>query len=112
MSDIADEFDKSQSLLHYHFETKHDLFVAFLDYLHEEIVSRTEEARAEADDPEEELMAIIELFFSTPDDFEGIQKALLELKAQASYDDDYREKMTEFDREMERVVSETVERGI
>jgi len=48
MQDIADECSKSKSLLHYHYDTKEDLLVAFLDH----VISDSERRiAAHADDP-------------------------------------------------------------
>jgi len=38
MQSIADEFDKSKSLIHYHYDSKDDLLAAFMDHLLENFV--------------------------------------------------------------------------
>ncbi len=49
MQRIADEAGKSKSLLHYHYGTKQELLVAFLDYLFDRFEARV--AATEGDAP-------------------------------------------------------------
>ncbi|HET7323460.1 MAG TPA: helix-turn-helix domain-containing protein, partial [Halococcus sp.] len=40
MQDIADESTKSKAALHYHYDTKQDLLLAFLSFLYERFEER------------------------------------------------------------------------
>ncbi|WP_049970734.1 TetR/AcrR family transcriptional regulator [Haladaptatus cibarius] len=93
MQDIAEEFEKSKSLIHYHYETKEDLFVAFLDYLLDHFHEHVESI--DSDDPAERLHHLLDLFESGPsdDDKRDFHVALLEIRAQAPYTDAYREQL-------------------
>ncbi|GAA0475047.1 hypothetical protein GCM10008985_34420 [Halococcus dombrowskii] len=41
MQDIADETTKSKAALHYHYDSKHDLLLSFLDYIARCTVSKS-----------------------------------------------------------------------
>ncbi|MFD1586053.1 TetR/AcrR family transcriptional regulator [Halorientalis brevis] len=114
MQDIADETDKSKASLHYHYDSKHDLLVAFLDYLFEEFTDRVSDPAGET--PAERLDAFVESVLSPPteDDDERVafKTAILELKAQAPYDDDIRERLEAFDAFVFERVREYITAGI
>lgn len=114
MQDIADETDKSKASLHYHYDSKHDLLVAFLDYLFEEFTDRV--ADPAGDTPVERLEAFIDSVLSPPtedkDERVAFKTAILELKAQAPYNDDVRERLQAFDDYLFERVREYVETGI
>jgi AcrR family transcriptional regulator len=112
MQDIADESDRSKAALHYHYDTKHDLLVAFLDYLYEGFTERID--AVETDDPVERLRRTVETVLAPPErtDDREFRTAMLELRAQAPYDDEYRERLAEFDRFLRERVRETVAAGV
>ena len=99
MQDIANETDVSKAALHYHYDSKHDLLVSFLDYLYAEFTDRVRDP--EGATPVERLKAFIDdvLVPPEPDEDERVAfgTALLELKSQAPYDEDVRERMERFD---------------
>ncbi|WP_434521488.1 TetR/AcrR family transcriptional regulator [Halorubrum sp. AS12] len=112
MQDIADECSKSKSLLHYHYDTKEDLLVAFLEY----IVSDSEEriaARA-ADPPVERLVQFIGWFVFAPDetDREAFHIALLELRTQGPFNERIREQLARSDRLLRGTVADILADGI
>lgn len=96
MQDIADESTKSKAALHYHYESKHDLLVAFLEHLYEQF-----EADIDADgedDPATQLITFVEGRLTRREEGQKeFQTALLEIKSQAPYDEAYRERLAEFD---------------
>jgi AcrR family transcriptional regulator len=112
MQDIAAEFEKSKSLIHYHYETKEDLFVAFLDYLLENLREHVE--TIENDDPAERLRKLFDLFLSGPSDDEkhDFHVALLELRAQAPYSDDHRKQLRRNDRYLHDLIADIVRDGV
>lgn len=99
MQDIADETDKSKAALHYHYDSKHDLLVAFLEYLYEEFTDRVADPAGET--ASERLEAFIHDVLSpstaNADERVAFRTALLELKAQAPYNDDIRERLEAVD---------------
>jgi len=115
MQDIADRTDASKSSLHYHYDTKNDLLLAFLDHLFESFEERFE---PDPDDPLDRLAAVVNEALDEADDEDrrDFRTAMLEIKAQAPYDEAFRERLTEFDdhvRECVRtVVADGVESGV
>ena len=97
MQDIADESDKSTAALHYHYDTKEGLLLAFLDHLYERFTEKYESV--EGDDAVERLVGFVDAILcqSNLEDPEGFQTALLEIRAQAPYDGEYRERLAKFD---------------
>jgi len=113
---VADEAGVSQSLVHYHYDTKEDLvfsmFTNGLDHLTDEV-----RERADSDDPRERLLELARYMLRAPEG-EAFQESvefsrmLLEIEAQAPYDDRLREAV-EYDSEfLEGFVADAVEAGI
>ena len=111
---IAAESDRSKATIHYHYHGKDELFVAFLDYLYERY---TEAARAVDGTPgREQLRSLLELVL---DDGAhagpGFATALLEVRAQAPYDETVRNHLRRFDEflveRLEAVIEDGTERG-
>ena len=97
MSDIAAKSGTSTALLHYHFDTKEDLLVAFLDDL---IDGLEERFAAEADtDPTTRLFDVLSLYVLDPSETEraSFHVALVELRGQAPYNDRYRDRLRRAD---------------
>lgn len=62
--DIGAEFDRSRSLIHYHYNSKDDLLAAFVEY----IVDRYTDAGFDADgDPEEQLDTFVRRYLFGPE---------------------------------------------
>jgi AcrR family transcriptional regulator len=116
MQAIADEFDKTKAVLHYHYDTKEDLLVAFLDYLLDRFLDAI--AIDDLDDPEERLVALVDaLLLGTHEpgsatDHWQFHTALLEIRAQAPHDDAFREQLTTNYRFVEDATAAVVEEGV
>ncbi|WP_459192970.1 TetR/AcrR family transcriptional regulator [Halosimplex sp. J119] len=116
MQDIADEFDKSRSLLHYHYDTKEELLLAFVDDIVGWIGDRL--AESETEEPLERLEEFIDRFVIEPgeEDRETFALALLELRVQAVHNDDFRERLaTHYEKNIETVadiVADGIEEGV
>jgi len=112
ISTIADEFDKSRSLLYYHYEDKDELLADFLRYLLDQLEADLQ--TIEADDPYGEVLAIVERLL--PPDIESerfrFQRALLGMRSQAPYVDAYREQFARSDALILAELTDAVERGI
>ena len=120
VQDIADESALSKSALHYHYDTKRELLLAFLEHLHERFTTRLADAEADAgDDPAERLVAFLEAALFPPEeadaDVRQFRTAVLEIKAQAPYEPAFRDHLAEFDdfvqERVAAIVAEGVERG-
>ena len=112
MQDIADECSKSKSLLHYHYDTKEDLLVAFLDRV---ITDSERRIAAHADDPPAERLAgFIGWFVFEPGavDREAFHIALLELRTQGPFNEPIREQLARSDRLLRGTVVDILESGI
>lgn len=117
IKNIGTEFEKSTSLLYYHYENKDELLLAFLDYVLDLFVATID---PDADDPDTELRTFVEYVLppEEPDcggDVEPVappgmeepemfQRVIFELRTQTIHDDDYRQKF----REMESYLIETI----
>jgi AcrR family transcriptional regulator len=112
MQDIADRSETSKSALHYHYDTKHDLLLAFLDHLFESFEERF--ATDPEDDPLDRVAAVVDEALDEADDEarRDFRTAVLEIKAQAPYDEAFRERLGEFDDYLADRVREIVADGI
>ena len=117
MQDIADESSKSKAALHYHYDSKENLLVAFLDFISEQFLSSLHEAfEAAGDDPTAKLDSVLDAALSPPSgDLDGLQTALLELRAQAPHVDAFRNRIARTDEQLQSllvdVFADGVERG-
>lgn len=104
---IADESEKGKSSIYYHYEDKEDLMLAFLDFLGEKI--RETQSELEEKPPEGKLDEMLDLSLGIRDDEQwGFQKALLEIRAQASHKESFAEKFREIDSHITGNVEETM----
>jgi AcrR family transcriptional regulator len=112
MQDIADRCSKSKSLLHYHYDTKEELLITFLDGLLADYERRFE-CRADRP-PIERILAFLARFVLTPDDEEreAFHLALLEMRSQGPFNDRIREHLDRSDRLLRRAVADIIEDGI
>jgi len=112
MHAIADEFDKSKSLIHYHYDSKDDLLAAFMDHLLENFVDMVTGCGGQ--EPIDELRRMAEIVVvggddgHDPDDF---HTALLGLRAQAPYDEQLREQLARNDARIRELIADMVREG-
>ena len=108
---IADRTDRSKSALFYHYDSLEALVADFVEYLIEGFDARVAQTR---DRPALERLAMfVDWFLSGPDDEQlGFHTAVLELRAQAPYKDDYREKLRESDDRLRGALEEILRDGI
>ncbi|TYT60516.1 TetR/AcrR family transcriptional regulator [Natrialba swarupiae] len=112
---IADEFDKTKGVIHYHYDTKEALLVAFLEYLLEAFEQNI--AVDDQADPDERLLTLIEtLLFGPPErgefDHWELMTALLEVRTEAPYNQEFRRQLTRNYETVEATVVAIVEEGI
>jgi len=110
--DIADESATSKAALHYHYDTKEELLLAFLDHLYEAFTE--EYGETAGDNAVERLVAFVDSVLRQEDaeSDRAFQTALLEIRAQAPFADGYREKLTAFDEFVRERVADIVADGI
>lgn len=109
---VADEAGCSQSLIHYHFDTKEDLVVAFLDWIRAGEVDWL--AALEADSAEERLHRFVDLQLSIPrDDEHGrFNVAFLELHAAAARNERYAAALRSFAELLQDTLAGIVRDGV
>jgi AcrR family transcriptional regulator len=103
---IADEFEKSKSLIYYHYDTRTELLVAFIDHLLERYL-------ADLDDlgpPEGEtsLSGLVDHLLTPDLDDETVAfwRAMLELRAQAAHDERFREQFRTADERIQAAIAD------
>lgn len=109
---IDAEFEKSKSLLYYHYDDKDEILLSLLEYILEGFA--IEEAVDPEDDPDIKLQAFIEGFLPWKIDEETaeFQIAVFELRSQALSDDAYREQFTRADALIKETIVDLIEEGI
>ena len=118
MQDIADESSLSKGSLHYHYDTKRDLLLAFLEHLYGSFTGRLAGAEGDStDDPADRLVAFLDAALFPPEktDIRQFRTAVLEIKAQAPYEPAFREHLAGFDSyvhdRVATIVADGIERG-
>lgn len=95
MQAIADEFEKTKAVLHYHYDTKDQLLAAFLEYILDRFMDRLD---VDDDDPDARLNALIDELLlglgNESDESHEFHTALLELRTQAPHNAAFREQLT------------------
>ncbi|WP_049903675.1 TetR/AcrR family transcriptional regulator [Halococcus agarilyticus] len=109
---IADEFAKSKSLLYYHYDTKDEILVAFLEYVLDQFT--VEEAVDTADAPDDQLRTLVDNFVpeSPTTEQREFQVALFELRSRALSDEAYREQFSRADRLVRDTLVDVLTAGV
>ncbi|MFC7229325.1 TetR/AcrR family transcriptional regulator [Salinirubellus salinus] len=109
---IADEFEKSKSLLYYHYDTKEDLLADFLRWMTDGFVAEVEPVTD--GDVEARLDTTLDLLLPRDLDTEGraIRTALLELRMQAPHHEAYADRFAALDAQLESTLEATLRRGV
>ncbi|WP_137283985.1 TetR/AcrR family transcriptional regulator [Halorussus salinisoli] len=108
---IADEFDKSNSLLYHHYDGKDDLLVDFLEFTLDHFEGGV--SLGDGDSADERLRTLVTALVSanaeSDEEFVGI---VVELRAQAVNDPDYRDYFTRSDQFLRDRIAAVVAEGI
>ncbi|AGB31623.1 TetR family transcriptional regulator [Natrinema pellirubrum DSM 15624] len=112
LRDIAAETDKSKASIHYYYDSKDELFVAFLDELYEQFTDRV--GTHDGDTARERLETLFQVLLTTDADSSRreFRTAMLELKAQAPYNPPLRERLIEFDEFLFEQLREILSAGV
>lgn len=112
VQDIAAESTMSKASIHYHYDSKDDLFVASLEYLYEQYTARIEAATGGS--PRRQLRSLLELLVTDDGEAPGTEfrTAMLEVKAQSPYNEEIQERLVDFDTLLFERVEEIIEAGI
>lgn len=111
MQHIAKEAQKSKSTLHYHYNTKKELFDSFLEYLY--INLETKLQKIQSGNPVDQLDETLDfiLDYNESQDYPELQIAILEIKTQAPYNKNFRKRLKEFDKLLCRHFEEIIKKG-
>ncbi|GGL65752.1 TetR/AcrR family transcriptional regulator [Halocalculus aciditolerans] len=110
MQAIADEYGKTTAAIHYHYDTKEGLMVAFLEYLLDRFVEHVEEV--ETVEPAARLHDLAGQFLRDDPEYRDLVVAVIELRAQAPYDADLREQFKQNNEYIRALLRTVVEDGI
>jgi AcrR family transcriptional regulator len=112
IKNIGEEFEKSTSLVYYHYDDKDDLLLSFLDFVLDEFVTRTVENPD--GDPETRLYGLVDRILPREfdDELREFHGVMLELRAQAARDPDYRAQFTGIDDLVVATAAEIVRDGV
>ena len=107
---IAAETETSKSLIYYHYETKQELFSAFLNYLYDRYTARL--SSVDGQTPSHELDTLLEAVLTPEDSEPCLQRALLELTIQAHHEDCMQSKLADFETALVDRLHEIIESGV
>lgn len=109
---IGEVFPKSQSLIYHHYDSKDELLLELLEF----VLDRYETTlpSVETDDAEDRLRALLDhaLAPTIPTERERFIAAMVELRAQATHDDRYRDHFTRHDRFFRDRIADIVASGV
>lgn len=113
--DIGEEFEKSRTLIHYHFDGKHDLISSFLEYLIDQYENQPE--IDEAADPWRALHTRLDQCLFGPDlgdDFDHWERMTVyhELFSQAQHNDRHRDVFNEHYEQLRGNITSVLRTGI
>jgi len=106
---IADELGKSTALLHYYYESKEELLVAFLEYLLTQLDTKVAD---EAANPSEKLEILVDALLPESPAESEFGVAALEMKAQAPYVEPFRQQLQTNDDRITELIEEMIQEGI
>jgi AcrR family transcriptional regulator len=106
---IADEWGRSQSLVHYYYDTKEDLVVAYIEFLR---ANQRERYAARAEDPPLDRIEWLVLTDLAPeDDVANTVNVLYDLHAEAPHNDRYRAALDGFEADAREFVETAIRDG-
>lgn len=114
MRHIAEEAECSKASLHYHYDSKQGLMLAFLDHLYEHFTDRVGGYDESTADPDARLREFLDDVLHPPneDNVREFRTALLEIKAQSPYEEAFRERIAAFDDHIYGTVHDLVAAGV
>lgn len=109
---IDEEFEKSKSLLYYHYDDKDEILLNLLEYILDQFA--VEDTVDPEDDPDIQLRTFIEAFlpWTLDEEADEFQTAVFELRSQALSDGDYREQFARADALLIETIVSLIEDGI
>ncbi|NLV08008.1 TetR/AcrR family transcriptional regulator [Haloarcula rubripromontorii] len=111
IQDIADEFERSRTLLYYHYDGRDELLVDFLEYVLHDFLAQLPDGEGSA---QEELETLVETLLPTTldEDVYQVQLAMFELRVNGPHNEAAREQYLQVDREIKDTLESIFQRGI
>jgi AcrR family transcriptional regulator len=109
---ISDEFPKSKSLLYHHYDGKDDLLLEFLGFMLDQAEEQLPlQTGTRADD---HIELIVDTMFMSGDilNDDDFSRAMVELRAEAAHDEQYREHFSRTDRFVSKHIEHVIRSGI
>ncbi|MFB6206268.1 MAG: TetR/AcrR family transcriptional regulator [Haloglomus sp.] len=108
---IAAESDKSEAFLFYHYDSKEDLVLAFMDWATDRVTARLEDIEG---DPAQRLYGLCDALVGDPgDDVErGTNVAMMELLSHAPHNERFRERLVAYERAIVDDTAALIREGI
>jgi len=108
---IADEFEKSKSLLYYHYEDKDEILTDFMRHL---LDCLAEDLAVDEGDPYDDLLALVDKLVPSPmDDADReFRRVLLEVRAAAPHDETHRDLVRRSDDIIRSAFADVIRAGI
>ncbi|MBX0325272.1 TetR/AcrR family transcriptional regulator [Halomicroarcula sp. F13] len=109
---IADEADRSKASIYHHYDSKEGLLIEFLDFLYDQYTAQL--LSIDGGTPREQLYALLDTVLTDEDagPDQEIRIALLEVKAQAPYNDALQTQLASFDEVLFDRLREIIAAGI
>ena len=112
ISQIVDKLGKSKAALYYHYDSKEDLLISFLEFAVDrfEAVISTETG----DDPNEDLEHVIEkiLPLRPNEEQRQTQEVMIALRSQAVTNEAFKEQFTQMDEQIAATIEDIITQGI
>ena len=107
---IASEFDRSKSLLYYHYDSKEDLLEDFFRY----VCNRVEADLADwpKSDPHEQLLTLINRILPSDEEQFRFRQTYFEIRSQAPHNRSYHEHIKRTDDLVLQALTDVIERGV
>ena len=107
---IGDEFEKSQSLIYHHYDSKDELLIDLLQLITEYFEEPVPEIRPS--NPRDRIETFVETAVGLNQMDRTAIGTLIELRAQAVHDEDYREHFARSDEVIQEAIAEDIRDGI
>ncbi|WP_227134676.1 TetR/AcrR family transcriptional regulator [Halorubellus salinus] len=109
---IAEEFDKSKSLLYYHYSSKDELIAAFLEFAGDRFLASLDDI--DEADPLATIRRIVDVYLAVDvdDDMQDAQRTIIQLRAQAIGTPEYRAEFTRIDAALRDRIATEITDGI
>lgn len=106
---IGEEFEKSTSLVYHHYDGKDALMVELLEYLLQQFKS---DVPLSTRDPTAQLHEVIDHVYSSDEESVGFDRALVELRAQAAHNEEFRDLFERTDALVQHQLAQIISAGV